>query len=420
MSPSKVKEEYLLATNEETSEEKLYEIWSNSKSIKVRKAVATNPNAGPKVLKAAARLYLEEVLVNPGFTVLELFDDDPWITKLSMAYSDPWAFLFTNNWIHLTYNPGNQGWDHFGWAALLSPKLSPTLMEIVLKTLSVTTLRRALKNRDLASKLEALYDSAEDSDEVWPFSLQSMMVMRRESIISAEKFFRGLSNFAPGSATAQKNSYIKYIRSLHDSYRNAKNLSEKEFVPRLLAKLMLVSKHFTSAWIRKEYNYSDESEWAGELHCDVLRHLLDAPERSKYRAKGAIKASGNVVSHFLHRKLTTSPISSEEITKTYNFIKSLGLHNKNLAEVGLSISKKSWMEELDKCSIEVKEFFCRAGCLGDWVGATGLDDVKYKIISDVNEHIYSKDGVEKSSLLFSSCSIRGVVHITPGFYKNCY
>ena len=61
-----------IAQNESTTPEQLSKIWITSKSIKVRKAVASNPNADALTLRAAARLYLEEVLDNPAFEMLRL------------------------------------------------------------------------------------------------------------------------------------------------------------------------------------------------------------------------------------------------------------------------------------------------------------------------------------------------------------
>jgi hypothetical protein len=165
MSANKVKEQFLLATDEGTPEAKLQEIWKTSKSGRVRKAVASNPNAGPGVLRKASRLYLEEVLSNPGFAVLELFDDDPWISKLSMAYSSPWNFLLQYGQEAYYAKASSSGWDHFGWAALLSPELDPPAMEKVLSFITVGTLRRALKNAGLAQKLTGLYDKAEKSND---------------------------------------------------------------------------------------------------------------------------------------------------------------------------------------------------------------------------------------------------------------
>ena len=108
-----------IAQNESTTPEQLSKIWITSKSIKVRKAVASNPNADALTLRAAARLYLEEVLDNPAFEMLKLFDDNEWIQKLGEIYENPerWA-----NGIGY-YSRSTGQLEPFARAALLSPCL---------------------------------------------------------------------------------------------------------------------------------------------------------------------------------------------------------------------------------------------------------------------------------------------------------
>ena len=109
------------AQDESVTEEELQLIWYGTKSVKIRKAIASNPNAGPSVLRMAARLYLEEVLENPGFEMLKLFDSDPWITKITEAYEDPnYFFVKYGKYTSIGING-----DLFTRAVLLSKKLTP-------------------------------------------------------------------------------------------------------------------------------------------------------------------------------------------------------------------------------------------------------------------------------------------------------
>ena len=82
MKTNSVTADMAAALDPETSEKKLLEIWNKSKSVRVRKAVASNPNASPLVLAEGSRLYLKEVLENPAFALLEIFSDDPDIRSL--------------------------------------------------------------------------------------------------------------------------------------------------------------------------------------------------------------------------------------------------------------------------------------------------------------------------------------------------
>ena len=121
----KSSEQLTLAQNEKTPETILIKLWDTSKSVRVRKAIAKNPNAGPKVLRSAARLYLEEVLENPGFFMLELFDEDAWIKNLSEAYSNPEEFI-DGCW-HRSVISKHQ----LGWACLLSPQLTSRAVNVI-------------------------------------------------------------------------------------------------------------------------------------------------------------------------------------------------------------------------------------------------------------------------------------------------
>ena len=412
MGTNKVKEQFLLATDEETPEAKLQEIWKTSKSVRVRKAVASNPNAGPGVLKEAARLYLEEVLSNPGFTVLELFDDDPWISKLSMAYSSPWDFLLQYGHRAHYARSSSAGWDHFGWAVLLSRELSPPAMEKALSFMTIGTLRRALKNASLTQKLTGLYDKAERANNTWPFSLETMITLHCEKVISTEQLFRGLSGFGPGSTSARKSVYTKYIKWIQESYRDTSDPAKKEFLPKLLAKSVLISRSHVLHWIWEGFSTRELNEWAGELYCDAYSHMLGYSGSALIHDN--LRGVGRVVGDFVKEKFLDRD-GPPKFSEAYSFIKSKNLQDQKFSKLGIVLTDREWMEKLDKCPDEVKEFFCKSGCLGAWASATGTD-IKYKIVDSVNWGIYLREGVGESNLLFNSCSVRKVVSLEAGTY----
>lgn len=418
MSPNTVKEHLRLALSEETPEDKLSEIWIASKSVKVRKAIATNPNAGPEVLRQASRLYLEEVLGNPGFSVLGLFDDDPWVSRVSMAYSDPWSFILEHRSKIYYSRSNNNNWEHCAWAGLLSPLLEPASLEAMMSFVPVGIFRRALKSPKLKFRLAELYSAANNSHEVWPFTLETMLVFHQEKVITAEQLFVGLSNFAPGSVSARKRLYLKHIDEITKSYKNTKNFTEKEFLPQLLAKTILVSRGHVVNWIY--YSGTEAEGWVGELYCDVAKHMLGYLAKKPARGRGSnnIRTVGKIAGRFIKDKLTHFPYSAEKISDTYNFIVSKNLSvNQFISECGVTVTDKLWMYELDKCSLEVKKFFCFSGCVGDWASANEAD-IKYKIFNEVNEYIYSQEGVGRVNLLFNNCSVRKVVALNSRLVEN--
>ena len=82
---------------EETTPQELHDLWVlNPHKLKLRKEIASHPNADQKVLIEASRLYIKEVLNNPSLEFIELFsseEESAWIRILKFAYSEPIKFL---------------------------------------------------------------------------------------------------------------------------------------------------------------------------------------------------------------------------------------------------------------------------------------------------------------------------------------
>lgn len=412
MSSKDVKEDLRLALDESTSEKTLHKIWGTSRSVKVRKAVASNPNAGPKLLREAARLYLEEVLSNPGFAMLELFNDDPWLMRVSAAYNDPWDFLIVQrNSIGYSRTLPN---DHFGWAVLLSPKLDVECLDRCLQFMSKGAFRRAVKNPRILEKVRDLYHQALKSTKTWPFSLESVITLNNEKVIGLEDVFLGLSNYGQGSVSSPKSVFIKYLKSLHEVY--IADVSRKDFIPRLLGKLLIVSRSHTMQWIWNSFTNNEILSYAGELYAAAMQHMVNAVGSKIALVHDNLRAVGSIVTQFLKAKfISKDSITAQSFTDAYNFVKAYGLEAQKFSRFGLMLSDRTYLAELDECDIAVKEFFCRAGCLGNWASATG-SDVKYKILNEVNDHIHTKNGVDPQLLLFDKCSIRKVVSISEDTY----
>jgi hypothetical protein len=406
MSAATVKNQLLLALDEGTSEKVLYELWNVSRSVKVRKAIAGNPNASPDVLRSAARLYLEEVLANPGFSMLELFDDDPWISKVSLAYNEPRDFLMKYG--SKMYYGRAGSFDHAGWAALLSPKLTALILEKVVGFMTSAALKRALKNPQVMRKMETLYQEALESRDTWPFSMEILLILKKEGVITREQLFQGLSNYGMGSVSSRKAVYVRYISSLHSDYSESNDLAEREFIARLLAKSYIVSRSHTMNWVCSSMTNSQIPEWGGELYSRVLMHMSN--KSKSYLISDNVRMVGTVVVQYLKNKFLSGPYKSKNFEDIYNFVKSNSIENFKFSRFGLMVSSKDSLDELSKCPVEVKTFFCKTGSLGSWAGATG-NDPKYQIINEVNEAIYAGEGVRDCNLLFNQCSMRKVISL---------
>ena len=156
------KELLKIATDSDTDSEALLHIWITSRSVKVRKAVAANPNASAEVLKAAARLYMEEVLTNPGFEVLRLFDDDPWIKRIGDIYENPSKFFSNSRYI--AYR--TQEMEEFGRAALISPKADGVSISNLICYMPVGSLKRILKSEEIKQRIKSAIVEGYDSNVV--------------------------------------------------------------------------------------------------------------------------------------------------------------------------------------------------------------------------------------------------------------
>lgn len=409
------KKDLAIALDEGTPESKLFVLWRTSRSVKVRKAVASNPNAGPRLLKEAARLYLEEVLSNPGFSMLELFDDDPWLMKISAAYNNPWDFLLTNRGT-LGYSR-TQSHDYFGWAILLSPNLDSLSLDKCVQYMSLGAFRRAVKTPSTLEKIREIYRSVLSfSTATWPFSLETLIILSNEKVLDQEEMFAGLSNYGLGSTSASKSVFTKYVKKLHSVY--ATDPAQRGFIPRLLGKLLLVSRSHTLHWTWNSFSAQEVLSWAGDLYAATLRHMTNVVGSKTSLVVDNLRAVGAIVTQLLNLKFIkkNGPTTSQDLTDTYKFVKAYGLEDQKFSRFGLMLANNGkTMEELDKCEMEVKEFFCRAGCLGNWASASD-SNTKYKILNDVNYYLYIKGGIDPELLLYTKCSIRKVISLEDDTY----
>ena len=398
----KSSEQLILAQNEKTPETMLIHLWDTSNSVRVRKAIAKNPNAGPKVLKSAARLYLEEVLENPGFFMLELFDEDTWIKSLSEAYTNPEKFI-DGLW-HRSVISKHQ----LGWACLLSPQLTSRAVNVITQYVPSATFKRAIKNKAVLNNVKLLYQNSLTSLEVWPFDLETILVLYRENIINSEDLYHGLSNYGVASASARKSTFNKFINQLIQKY-----ISTKEpFTAKLLAKMFLVLRHYALQWLSSNETIVAQLQKTGSLFAEVLSHMKRSCE-SNSLSKENFNIVGELVSKQIRFKFFRSAgdhyYTSDQITQVYDFMKSYNLVSAPFSSYGV-IHGTSAIDALSGCREEVKEFFIRSGCLGSWVSALGSDP-KYPLANEINEAIFLREGIS-DNLLFKSCSLRKVVSLS--------
>ena len=404
----------LLAQDENTPEVVLHQIWNDSRSVTVRKAVARNPNAGPEVLKAASRLYLEEVLENPGFAVLELFDEDPWIRSLSSAYANPEEFLNTTGYNYRTITAGATT-SALWWACLLSPKLTSSALDCVVQRLSLTLLRRALSNKKVSTHVKELYENSLMGGDVWPFDLETSLILYTERVISAEQLYRGLSNHGVRSTSTRKSTFVKFFEDVAEQYSETK----EGFYTKILAKLFLVVRSHALNWVGWRFRTSSSYKNGGELFTHVLSHMVSVSS-AKQLTRSCFKTMGEFVSTHMNEKFFRAEgeiykCTPERLTQAYQFLKAHNLTEVFSSEWDLlAAQESSTIEALAQCSLEVKEFFVKKGCVGDWV-VIGSGNSKYQLFEEINNAIFLTAGVSKS-LLFDKCSLKKIISISSTTY----
>lgn len=214
----KSSEQLALAMDESTPEEVLYSLWEQTRSIKIRKAVARNPNAGAKVLRQAARLYLEDVLENPGFSMLALFSDGHWVKTVGDVYANPEEQVHAKG-VFYGGRTTDTDRDLFRWAALLSPKLTPDVLEMTISAISAEKLGRVLKNPKAVAQIKTVFVTAlKNSSTVWPFSLGTLLLLHKKDLIDNDYLFEGLSHCGIAGASCSKRDFSAFLNKLTANY----------------------------------------------------------------------------------------------------------------------------------------------------------------------------------------------------------
>lgn len=399
------------AQDESASTEELQAIWYSSKSVKIRKAIASNPNSGAEVLKMAARLYLEEVLENPGFEMLKLFDSDPWILKISEAYEDPNAFFVKYG----KYTSIGINGDLFTRAVLLSKRLTPEALNCCLCYGSRTALDRALKNKEVFSNIRGLVRQTftSERDVYSPYEIEGLLCLNKRGVITNEDLFKAVSRFGMASTSAKKRVYTDFFNKIQREYISEQDATTKDFLVKLFAGVIIISRSHTLNWI-DPYSLTVSREVFPDLMARVFKTVVDVT-KDKYLTADHRRTLSNILCYYTREKFNRSEQKASDFEAIYNFFKSYGIVDAIVANrSGLNFRHKGWLEEIEKTPLEVKTFLVKCESLGSWVPVSDSDG-RYKIFNDVNENIYRTEGVGKS-LLFKECSMRKIISISDSTY----
>lgn len=393
-----------IAENDSTEPAALKEIWYSSRSPKVRKAVAANPNASPDVLKAAARLYMEEVVTNPGFEMLRLFDEDPWIKRIGEIYDNPASFFGRGR--YLAYRTSEL--ETLGRAALISPNCDTYSLSNLMVYMPVASIKRVIKNEALKSSIKEKISSAY-LDGICLFDLEGLFKSWDAKLISTIELASYIKKSGSISTmSCRKSVYVKAFRELNREYLEGKTSDSMEAI----ISIMLMSRSSCFRWIT--YDLEDAHLPVIAEAFKISKKLYKRNKASKERfgtsyARAAAKELAGLITMLTWDK---KPYI-ERFTGLQDFYETINKLELPPHEWGNS--KHCWptvsldaelCRELDKLPMATKAFYARSMSLGGWFHMT-KSEPKAKIAEEVNQWLYERGGVE--NLLYNKISLKKII-----------
>ncbi len=400
------KELLKIAEDESSTPEQLSRVWDITRSVKIRKAVASNPNANALTLRVAARLYLEEVLENPGFQMLNLFDDDQWIKKIGEVYENP--ELWTRSYY---YASRADQLEPFARAALLSNSLNETQLNSIMEFLPVMSLKRAFKYRKTRDRVKLFFIGGASTQFIARnFSLETLFKAYGAELINEAELYESLKSICyVGTLSCRKSVYVRTVKALLKAFDE-----RPEQVGRLLAMVLISSRVSCIGWVDRLFE---------KKHLYVIaKALLTAKQIKKggkeigrpgTAARGTIKTLASVIS-----SIVWGPLNFEQrksgLEKFYKLMCQLGLENHKWGD-----SKQTWncvqitnemCEVLLSQDIRVKSFYVKNLCLGTWFHVQ-KSSAKFQVVEEVNDWLYKKGGVD--NVLYKDISIKKIITLTP-------
>ena len=389
-----------IAQDESTTTGQLNEIWHLSRSVKVRKAIASNPNAGALTLRAAARLYLEEVLENPAFEMLKLFDDNEWVQKIGQIYESP------EQWVNGIgyYARSTDQVEPFARAALLSPNLKPIDTATILEFLPVSSLQRAFKYTKTREKCrEIAFEFASD------FTVEALFKAYNSGLYDEKELFNCMRRVAGvGSMSCRKSTYTRTFKALLKKYE----VDPVGTAP-TLSVILLASRASCIEWVKYFFTMK---------HLPVVASTMLAIKRvfkktNKMLPSSASKTNIRVISSIV-TGLLWEPLNFEERKKNlgsfYKEMCKLGLENHEWGD-----SKKTWgavvltnelCESLQGEDIKIKAFYVKNKSLGNWFHVQ-KSSAKFSIVEEVNQWLYERGGID--NVLYKEISLKKIISISP-------
>ena len=208
-----VEDLYRVAIDPCATQEQLRGTWDATKSTRVRKAVASNPNCNSATMCMAARLYLKEVIANPSFEILNLFDEDKFVKRIYDAYSDPQLFYQSKELSGIRNTDGNR--TSTARALLVSPQLrSAKILQDICATLNGAEFSRELKDVEVLDNVRSVAKG-----NMGYFVLSCLTFLNHHGVIDTEGFNKALSlSSGPTQYYTPAGQYTKFVEEHMSNY----------------------------------------------------------------------------------------------------------------------------------------------------------------------------------------------------------
>ena len=246
------------------------------------------------------------------------------------------------------------------------------------------------------------------SENVYPqFDLESILTLYKRKVLTESDVLTAISRYGICSVSTKKRSYSDFIHQIWTKYKVEKNPDKKELLSNVFTAIILASRSHAIKWI----HYSDKLR--GKEFNDLIAKaykvsfLKKSPVILRDTQRGLLDILGRSASE----KFFCGDRKSEDIEELYSFFKEHGILKEVMSSRNLRINLAYdyVLNELEKCPIEVKDFFVRTCSIGSWA-PVDRSSPKYRIVNEVNEYAYSKDGVG-SKLVFNSCTLGKVISL---------
>ena len=194
---------YAKACDPSATPVELRTLWDSTKSVRVRKAVASNPNCDSSTMRIAARLYIKEVIANPSFELLNLFNEDKTVKVLYEAYTDPQAMSRAYNLMSMK----SADRINVARALLVSPKLnSARILQEVCAVLNSVEFKREIKDQNVNSNVTKIAKK-----HVCEFRLPTLMFLFHNGIIDINDVIKSLESTDSQVCVSTKGSYMGFL-----------------------------------------------------------------------------------------------------------------------------------------------------------------------------------------------------------------